>query len=79
MGRYNLCGLCGNYEDGCISVCALVSTMGTRADRRQKSTESLKVCPGCLVLPKFSKTLSARVIFAVTDLKPPVRSTKKRK
>lgn len=76
MESFARCDVCQNYERGCMSFCVLVSTMGTRAGRRQKTAPSFRVCKACRPTQKAVKLLVSRVRVAVRALKNPEKLTK---
>lgn len=76
MDGYARCDVCENYNYGCMSFCVLVSTMGSRASRRQKTSPSFRVCKDCRKLRKVGKLLISRVRDTVRALKKPIPKVK---
>lgn len=76
MDSWPKCDVCGFHAYGCMSFCVLVSTMGTRAERRQKTAPSFRVCKDCRKTRKAVNMLVSRVRVAVRDLKAPEKLIK---
>jgi hypothetical protein len=77
MYRSGICGVCGNWAQIAVSVVALVLSMGTRADRVQRSSLSLNVCDDCLQRPRFTKLLRERVWNAAKEVTSAIRTAQK--
>ena len=76
MDSHARCDVCKNYKTGCMSFCVLVSTMGSRASRRQKTAPSFRVCKDCRKTKNAVKLLVSRVRVAVRALKNPEKLVK---
>jgi hypothetical protein len=77
MFRHGVCSVCGKWAAIAVSVVALVSSMGTRAERVQRSSPSLKVCDDCLQRPRFTKLLRERVWNAAKEVTSAIRTAQK--
>lgn len=76
MVSWPICDVCGFSKYGCVSVCVLISTMGSRADRRQKSTPSAPSGNLGTLAMKATKVLTFRIRQAIRALKSPEKLIK---
>jgi len=61
MAVFGICEGCETWKPMYVSVLALVSSMGSREERRQKSTKAMKFCRMCFNSPKMPRRLLALV------------------
>lgn len=76
MRSYKSCHICKEWATAFVSICLVVSSMGRRDERKQRSTRALRVCKKCLDKPAFTKRLRTRVAEAVRSIQTGVPMAK---
>jgi len=54
MARFGHCEGCDTWKHIYVSVLVMVSSLGSRADRRQKSTKTVRFCRTCFHSKKLA-------------------------
>lgn len=65
MSYWHRCAVCNKNDlRTCLSVVAIVSTMGGPKERKQQSTQSVRICDECFDTPKAMRLIRTRLIAA---------------